>query len=113
MDLGSITGLPYHDYTGWDLPQTSSLVLLLSDGSSTKNQVLQQGALPFPQATISGYVTDYTVIQALRAYHASKAAITFVDHDLTDTRTVRIFECTAPQLWPGLWQYSIVLIDVT
>jgi hypothetical protein len=113
LSLGTILDLPYRDYTGWDLKQTSQLVLLLSNGTSEGNEVLQQGALPFPQAAIAGYVEDYPTILQLRAYHKSKEAITFMDHDLAETKTVRVFECTAPQLWPGLWQYSIVLIDVS
>jgi hypothetical protein len=110
--LGDIADLPFKDYSGFDLPQTATLVLLLSDGTSDRNQVLQQGAQPFPQAAISGYVEDYATILQLREYHRTKEELAFEDNTLLEFRTVRVFECTAPQIWPGAWQYSIILIDV-
>lgn len=108
---GTVDPLPVAEggFDGFDLPQTSSLVMLLSDGTSTKNQLLQQGSLPLLMAQVTGTLLNAADVAILRAAYATKEPGLFTDGNGNATN-VRIFEFHAKDrtLW---WEFSITLIE--
>ena len=94
---------------GFDRPPTATLVTLLGDGTSTRDQVLQQGATPFSQATVTGWTSDAAEVATLHGYDLSKETVTFTDPNGVAT-AVRVLEFRAVDNieW---WDFTMVLLE--
>lgn len=97
-------------FDGFDLPQTSTTVLVLSDGSSLLNEVLQQGASPAARADVAGVCVTFEDAAILRAAFASKEAGVFTDSNGNDT-TVRILDLQPMKDRTTWWEWSMTLIE--
>jgi hypothetical protein len=107
--IGSIAFLVVFGYEGFDRPPTATLVTLLGDGTSTRDQVLQQGATPFSQATVTGVCTEAADVATLRAYYHSKETVTFTDMNGVAT-DVRVLELRIVDL-TDWWDFTMVLLE--
>jgi len=107
---GTVSPLGVETFDGFDLPQTSTLVPILSDGSSTGNQVLQQGATPFLQAQVAGWLIEPEHVATLRAAYASKEAGTFTDGN-GNSLDVRIFDLPPIKDRTDWWEWTMTLIE--
>jgi len=115
--VGSVT-LSVAQMNGWNYPSFGNLVAILSDGSSTGNEVLQSAALPRMRTTITGKLFDYDDVLALHAYNASKETTTFTETDEAvsdegESRSVNVLDFTADRSapTPWMWTYSLVLVE--
>lgn len=77
--LGTIDPLLVSDFSGFDRPGSVQLVRVLSDGSSTDNEVLQRGGLPLYQASVSGLVQSAADVAAFRGWYDSAELVNFRD----------------------------------
>lgn len=90
--LGDIDPILVGRYSGFDLPEYTSLTRLLSDGlSDGPHEVLQSSGIPYRQAVITATLTEPEDVASLRAYHLSKEAVLFIDGNGDET-TVRVLE---------------------
>lgn len=99
-------------WTGFDYPETAQVVRLLGDGVDVGNAVVQQSAIPFREATISGTLTSSTDVGNLRTYYAGKTVQTFTDNDGTNY-SVEIFDLVVSLIYPSVWTYSCRLVEVS
>jgi hypothetical protein len=109
FSIGSVSFLAVMSFAGFDRPQTATLVTLIGDGVSTRDQVLQQGATPFLQATVSGVLTESADVAALRGYYASKETVSFTDGN-GNTTDVRVLEFSATDL-TDWWEFDMTLLE--
>jgi len=106
--------LRVRDFSGFDHPQFATLVRILSDGTSTANEVLQSGSVPRRQATVAATLRDRADVEALRALNLSKARVPFVDvlGDILDV-VVLDLQVTSSAAVPGHWEYTATLVEAT
>ena len=98
-------------YDGFDLPTHITPTPILRSTTSTHNNVLQSSGLPMPGARLRGVTKDdESTVDALKAYHASSAPITFVDC-FGDTRTVVVYELTTQRLSVGRRTFQMTLLE--
>lgn len=107
--LGSVDPLLVEVFEGFDRPQTATLVGLLSNGTSIRDAVLQQGETPFLQAQLTGVLTEAAHLAAMRAYYLSKEPVTFTDGNGNQT-DVRVFEFRHTDL-TDWWTFQATLIE--
>lgn len=109
--LGSIDPLNVLEpLDGFDRPQTSTMVMLLSDGTSGDNEVMQQGSQPLRRANIRGRTRDPDVLTTLRGYYDSKDLVVFTDCDAVSTN-VQVFELRTWRGYVGMLYYEMTLIE--
>ena len=98
-------------YDGFDRPNTATLVQVLSDGSdpSEPTQILQEGGVPMPQATIRGLTYDPADIVYLRQIRDSREYVQFTDCDGLSAN-VRVFDLTTERGSVGRRYYNLTLI---
>lgn len=108
--LGAVDPFYLDTTAGWDLPSFVQLVPLLSDGSSTGNQVMQSGSTPLRQNSIKGTVLDAADMVLLRGYNASKEAIEFLDPGDEDLM-VRILDFSAAATDDESWSIQATLVE--
>ena len=119
----SLNGVPVRvwDYAGFDLPAFASIVPLLSDtaGAGSVSQAIQTGGgLPGREATFGCTLRNWTDVQTLRGWNASKETLTWIDA-YGDTVTVILFDFAAttkpggidPSAGLGLWDYTMTLVE--
>jgi hypothetical protein len=113
ISLGSVTLTRVKDFGGWSYPQFGSLVKILSDGTTVDNEVLQTGAIPRAQASLSGLLSSYADVLTLHGYNASKEVVSFVENDASvdDTRDVNVLDFVVVRQRPWLWEYSLTIVD--
>lgn len=107
--IGSIAFLGVDGMEGFDRPPTAALTTLIGDGISTRNQVLQQSATPFSQATVTGTLTEAADVAALRGYYHSKETVTFTDMNGNAT-AVRVLELRIVDL-TDWWEFTMTLLE--
>lgn len=98
-------------YDGFDRPQSAALVSRLGTGSSAGDQILQQGSLPFRQATIGGTFYDADDVALMRSYSDAKSEVTFTD-DTGTSYGVVVFDFAAKSLG-GRWDWTAVLVETS
>lgn len=110
--LGALDPLSVKDFSGFDLPDDLQVVDVLSDGTTTHNAVLQQGASGLPQATLSGRATAYSTIAQLRVYRATHEALTFTEPD-AGAHTVVVQDFSSKRVARNLyqWDWSCTLLE--
>lgn len=96
-------------YEGFDLPSFASLTSLLSDGVSTRNQVIQSGSEPLRAATISGTLVSSADVAQFREYNRTKEAIAFVDGNGV-TWTVRVMDLHTVD-FVDWWTFTASLVE--
>lgn len=96
-------------YDGFDRPPFASLAYLLGDGTSTGDQVIQSGSLPFPQAGVSGTSYDSADIAVLRGLCDAKTTVTFTDGDGV-SHVVVVMEFSA-KAYTGRWAWTMLLVE--
>lgn len=109
--LGGIENLLVEVYDGFDRPNTAQLVGLLSDatGSGT-DQVLQQGSMPYRQASVSGTLVEAADVALARDYFDSREVVLFTDGD-GEAHQVRLLEFSA-RAYTGWWTFAMQLLEV-
>ena len=118
ISVGSVT-LSVTSFGGWNYPSFGNVVAILSDGSSTGNEVLQSAAVPRMRATLAGKMYSYADVQAMHAYNASKETVTFIEADEAvsdggEYRSVNVLDFSVDRSSPGndlFWTYSLTLIE--
>lgn len=106
---GTVDPLGVETFDGFDLPQTTSRVLVLSDGTSAKNEVLQQGTLPLLTAQVSGTLLEPEHVATLRAAYATKEVGVFTDGNGNAT-SVRVYEFRATDE-TDWWPFAMTLVE--
>lgn len=109
--LGSLN-LIQTAYSGFGYPATGQVVSVLGDGTGTGgNAVLQQGALPFRQATVSWVAENPTDVATARGYSETLESVEYTDHD-GDSFDVRVIGFTSSVLVGDFWNCSATLLEV-
>lgn len=107
--LGTISAFLVETYDGFDRPNRAALVDLISDGTSTNDQVMQQGGQATNQATVTGWLYESADVVLARGYRDSKEIVDFTDGDGA-TWSVVVFDFTAKSL-TGRWRFTATLVD--
>lgn len=109
--LGSIDPLLDATFDSFVRPNTAQLVSLLGDGSTTDDQVLQQGSSPFRQGSITATITELADYIAIRGYAETHEEVDFRDGNGTEY-TVRVLDFDAKDQ-TGWWDISATLLRVS
>lgn len=114
ISVGSVT-LSVKSFDGWDYPSFGSLVAILSDGSTARNEVLQSGALPRLRATLSGQMLSAADVAAVRTYNASKETVAFLEEEdnssADSSMNVCVLDFQVSRVTPWLWTYTLTLVE--
>lgn len=97
---------------GPNYAQSSRRVMVLSNGLSERNEVLQEGALPSRNWQITGLLFDAADAAILTDYNKAKTTVTFVDPVLAESYSVYVFDCSIRRRYPLFWEYSITLVEI-
>lgn len=112
--LGAIDPIIVNRWSGFDQPETARVTPLLGDGTSTTgNAVIQQTALGYPVANVSGVITDSSDLDLLRGYADNKDTVTF-SHG-ADGWAVIVFNLHTERVLvsgDATWTFSCTLHDV-
>ena len=108
--LGSATLLS-GAFSGFDYQQPKTRVSLLSDGTSVRNEVVQQGSYPYREATVA-FVAETTDTDAIRGYYENGTQVTFVDYE-DQERTVLVYDFSRSIIMDGLWSCTVTLLELT
>lgn len=111
FSLGTIDPLLVEDFDGFDYPQSATRTPLLSDGTSTRNELIQSSGLLLLTAHLTGTLAAED-IATLRGYYATMDPVTFTDAN-GNARDVRVFECAVSDFtdW-GTFAITLVESDV-
>ena len=105
--------LNVNSFSGFDLPDDITSVVVLSNGTSDHNTVLQAGSKQSPTASISGRTSDFEQVALLRLYRESHASVEFVEPD-EGAHTVVVLTLEVHKVSPTLflWEWSATLSEV-
>lgn len=107
--LGDIDPLLVSRFEGFNQPQTATLATLLSDGTSVRDQVLQQGSTALLQADVSGTLQSIDDLTVLRGYNATKESVAFTD-GRGDVTIVRVFDLRVTD-YTDWWTFAATLVE--
>lgn len=96
-------------YDGFDRPPFATMTSILSNGTSSGDQLIQSGSLPRRQAGLTGTSYLSADIATLRGYSDSKEVVTFTDGD-GDTFDVVVMEFSA-KAHTGCWDWTMLLVE--
>lgn len=96
--------------TGFNYPQNAQRVTILSNGTSTGNEVLQSSGLGARSCVLSFRLDDPSDVETLRGLFASKAEATYVD-EVGTVWFVRVFEFEPSYTGNELWDCSATLLE--
>lgn len=108
--LGTIDPLLVEDFDGFDVPSFKQLVPILSDGTSTQNDVVQSGAPGRGRASLTG-VLHAADLATVRGYYTASTSVTFRDGNGNE-REVIVLEFAA-QDFTDWATFTATLVDVT
>jgi hypothetical protein len=107
--LGDVT--IWHDgFSGFAVPQFVTRTRVLSDGTSTGNEVVQSGAIPRRTATLSLPWLEDADYLTLRAAAEAVTHLWLVTP--LDSLTVYIEDFAPTAIFPGLWSATVTLVAV-
>lgn len=109
--LGDAGELWETSYSGFNYPQTVEMIRLLGDGTSTRNAVMQQGALPHREARLSGNAPE-SQLDDIRALYESREETSFTDR-FGNVRSVRILDFTSELILGDLSGYTLTLLETS
>jgi hypothetical protein len=110
LTLGSVTLLS-GSFSGFDLEQSRSRVAILSDGTSVRNEVIQQGSTPYRQATIA-FTCETADAETIRGYYEDATEVTFANYE-DESSTVLVFDFARSIVVNGLWSCTATLIELS
>lgn len=96
---------------GPNYQQSAKRVMILTDGSTDQNEVLQQGSTPKLEWRLTGKLFESADADILTAYNKSKETVTFADAVTGDSWAVLVFDCSIKRKYPRLWEYDVTLIQ--
>lgn len=107
------TDLSVYSFTGFDLPDDLQIVSILSTGTSTHDQVLQQGSMPMPTATLQGRTADPDVIALLRELRRTHLVVDLTEPD-EGTHSVVVVNLTVSGATPAtfLREWTMTVVEV-
>ena len=113
LGLGDLaeTDIMDSSFTGFDYPNNAQRVPVLSDGTSTRNEVLQQSGLTRRQATLGCSLEDADAL-VVRGYFESRETVTFTDRNGA-TRDVIVFDFTRTERFAGVWDCTAILLEMS
>lgn len=109
--LGTVTISPQR-IDGFGYAQAARRIPILAGGSSTHNEVLQQGGEPSPEARLSGKLTDPADVATLLGYSRTKETVAYDDPVTPESRSVYVFEFSVQRRSRWLWEYDLVIVEV-
>lgn len=107
--LDGVDDLLVEEYSGFDRTGFARLIGVLGSGSSSGDEIIQSGALPLRQASLSGTLYTLADVDTIRGYSDAKDEHTFTDGDGV-SRTVVVFEFTVTA-YTGRWSWSMTLVE--
>ena len=111
--LGAILDLPVFSgqYKPFVADNNRTLTMVLSDGTSTGNEVIQGGAVKRETATLGGRTRDSALLAQLKTYYDNAEVIQFVDC-FGEDRNVIVWEYASQRFAAGFAEYDLTLIEV-
>lgn len=109
--LGTLTIDHLTAKEGPNYRQTAQRVAILSDGTSARNEVLQQGALPALEWRVTGFLESSSDVATLRGYYASHDSVEWIDPTTSDDLNVRVFELALRQVGASVWSFDATLLE--
>lgn len=111
--IGSVDPLSVQAFSGFTYPERATILPLLGNGTDAGNGVVQSSALVFPEAVISGTLTDSNDVSALQGYAQDKSTtVTLTEDDGSTTHEVVVFDLVVTRIYISVWTYSCRLVEV-
>ncbi len=107
FSLGAIDPLLVETFAGFDRGETAVATLLLGDGVSSEDEVLQQGSHALGRAQLTGVLAEAADVNTLRGYAYTKNEVTFTDSNGNATG-VRVLDL-AIEDFGEWWTFSCTL----
>lgn len=98
---------------GWVYEQTAERVPLLSDGTSTHDEVIQQGSQSSLSAHLTGKFTDFDDVATLREYARTKEVVTFYDPEEATSHTCVVFTFAVSRQVYFIWDWDMTLVEAS
>lgn len=108
--LGTVTLLS-GAFSGFDQAQSKARVRLLSDGTSVRNEVIQQGSQLHREATVT-FVAETADANTVRGYYEDVDQVSFIDYE-DEIRTVLVYDFSKAVIVDGLWSCTATLLALT